>query len=190
MTDAIRRTAAKAVVFALVLLCSATLSARVVSRFLHPAAVSPWEGVYTEERLEKATERFTGRVAASVRPLLSGDTTLAVVLRSKDVKSCEDLGRQLRHLRRVAPGRSIVVWTEAGGVDDVRRFLRRERVSDVRVSAVELAAVLEHRAAFATPAALVILDDGRVVQGIAHPVRFPNMRLRSFAEELTLLGAK
>jgi hypothetical protein len=181
----------KALAFTAVLLASATITARVVAHFVGPAPVeSPWEGVYTDEALEKATKRFTGRVSPPVQRLLAADTTLAVVLRAGDLATCEDLGRQLRNLRRVVPNRPLVVWTEPEGTEAVRRFLRRERVSNVQVTPMELGALLVDVPALETPAALLIQGDGRVVQGIAHPNRFPNMRLRSFAEELTLLGAQ
>lgn len=181
----------KALAFTAVLLASATVSARVVAHFVGPAPVeSPWEGVYTTEALEKATQRFTGRVSPPVQRLLAADTTLAVVVRERDLATCEDLGRQLRNLRRVAPERPLVVWTEPAGTEAVRRFLRRERVSNVQVTPMDLGALMVDVRAFVTPAALLVQSDGQVVQGIAHPNRFPNMRLRSFAEELTLLGTQ
>lgn len=181
----------KALAFTAVLLASATVSARVVAHFVGPAPVeSPWEGVYTTEALEKATKRFTGQVSPPVQRLLGADTTLAVVLRARDLATCEDLGRQLRNLRRVAPEQTLVVWTEPEGTEEVRHFLRRERVSNVQVTPMDLGALLVDVRALETPAALLVKEDGQVVQGIAHPNRFPNMRLRSFAEELTLLGAQ
>jgi hypothetical protein len=190
MKTVIRRWGVKAAAFSAVLLVSATATAHVVAHFVNPpSAASPWEGVYTDARLEQATQRFTGRVSVPVQRLLAADTTLAVVLRGRDLATCEDLGRQLRNLRRVAPTRTLVVWTEPSGVEDVRRFLRRERVSNVQVSALDLGTLMHGVRTLASPAALLISADGRVVQGIAHPNRFPNMRLRSFAEELTLLGA-
>ncbi|HEX5869965.1 MAG TPA: hypothetical protein VFY65_06110 [Longimicrobium sp.] len=182
----------KAVAFGAVLLASATVSARVVAHFAGPPppAESPFAGVYTDEKLEAATQRFTGRVSGPVQRLLAADTTLAVVLRARDLTSCEDLGRQLRNLRRVAPARTLVVWTEPKETEDVRRFLRRERVSNVAVSGMDLSTLMVDVRALVTPAAMLVSPDGQVVQGIAHPSRFPNMRLRSFAEELTVLGTQ
>jgi len=188
MSRILRAYVAPALAFVAVLVVSASVSARIASRFVHPEARRrpAWEGVYTSQRLEQATARFTGHVSPPVAGLLDRDTTLAVVLRGRDLKGCEDLGRQLRALRRAAPARQISVWTEEPRVAEVRAFLHRERVSDVEVKPVNTGRVLDGGRTLATPAALLVLRDGHVLQGVSHPSRFPNMRLRSFAEELTL----
>ena len=110
-----------------------------------------------------------------------------VVLRGKDLLVCEDLGRQLRELRTSVRGvRDIIVWTDPDDVSEVRAFLEREHLRSVQLRSVELENLFEGRKRPVTPAVLFPRPDGSVI-GIAHPKRFPNVRLRSFAQELPRL---
>jgi len=181
------RVAAFAAVLAAGAAVSAGLTGKLLDREPPPPArdIAAW---YTAEKLDEATQHLSGEVAAAIRAELSDDTTLAVVLRGRDVKGCEDLGRQLRALRRSAGERKIEVWTDEIAEESVRRFLRRERIVNVDVVAVNTGKVLAGGRTLATPAALVVLRDGALLEGIAHPTRFPNTRPRSFAEELTFLA--
>jgi hypothetical protein len=107
-----------------------------------------------------------------------------VVLRGRDLRVCEDLGRQLRELRVAGGGaRTIVVWTDQESVPAVRAFLKREHLHSFLLRPVEVANLFESRTRPVTPAMLLLQPDDSVV-GISHPKRFPNVRLRSFAQEL------
>jgi len=108
--------------------------------------------------------------------------TLLVVLRARDRTVCEDLGRQLRELTRTAgAGVSLLVVTDAASADTYRRYLRREHVH-ASVVLVHPDSVLVGTA-IPSPAVLV-RRSGAKVHGVAHPMRFPNLRLRSFATEV------
>lgn len=134
--------------------------------------------------------RFTGalspRAHRDAAEGAAGSRVLAVVLRKADLATCEDLGRQLRTLRRAyGPARPVLVWTD--DVDAVRRFMRREHLGRFTVRPLQPREVMGDGRDLATPAALLATTDGRVLEGVSHVRRAPNARLQSFAEELTLL---
>jgi hypothetical protein len=187
----IREIALQALVFCLVCLVAAGVGAEGVSRLLRAdPAPEARRSIHTLARLEEATARFHGSLSEGARLLLTpdlADTSVVVVVAGRDLVGCEDLGRQMRRLRRaMGSGRPLLVWTELGSAGKVERFFRRERVPHVVVRETDIRRVL-HAVPVVTPAALLVRADGEVIQGISHPKRFPNMRLRSFAEELTLL---
>lgn len=147
---------------------------------------------HSDAAYDRATVRFAGRlgpgVMEAVRPL-GWQSTVLVVLRGDDVRACEDLGRQLRELRRAVPdadGRGMAVLVDPAGEADLRLFLARERLPRVRVVTADPAGLLADGTAVATPAALVADGDGRVRAGVSHSTRFKNVRSRSFAQELPL----
>jgi hypothetical protein len=197
MRSRLSTVAAKLLVFCFVLALTAKLGAAAseeLARGKPQPPAPPPASLYTVARYDEATTRFTGRLSGAARDLLSSgspargsDTVLVVVLRGVDIRGCEDLGRQLRELRRAAgPERPLVVWTDGAQVDTVSGFLRRERVTNFRVTGVLTRELLEE-GPLQTPATLLVLRDGGIIEGVSHPKRLPNMRLRSFAEELTLL---
>jgi len=65
----------------------------------------------------------------------------------------------------------------------VPTFLRRERIRSAAVIRSDPLPRLRHPARIATPAALLVRPGG-AVRGTAHPERVPNVRTRSFADEL------
>lgn len=124
---------------------------------------------------------LTSFAADAVRPSMRDAPGVLVVLRAADVRTCEDLGRQLRELQSRNPGITMVVVADT--VDLLGAFVRRERL---RASVVQLpaAAVVDGVSALPTPAVLVVGGTGGRVTGVAHPRRFSNARVRSFADEL------
>jgi hypothetical protein len=124
---------------------------------------------------------LTSFAADAVRPAMRDAPGVLVVLRAADVRTCEDLGRQLRELQSRSPGTPMVVVADT--VDLLGAFVRRERL---RASVVQLAApaVVEGVSGLPTPAVLVVDGTGGRVTGVAHPRRFSNARVRSFADEL------
>jgi hypothetical protein len=142
----------------------------------------------TAAEYDSATVVVAGTLSDAVRASLTAadahGRAFVVVLGPDDVRQCEDLGRQLRDVQDLA-GAPLLVVSEPGTEEDVRVFLRRERLRGTAVP-LRAAAVLEETTELATPAVLVAAW-GSSVTGIAHPRRFANARVRSFAEELAAL---
>jgi hypothetical protein len=125
-----------------------------------------------------------------VQPLPFDHTVLAVVT-ANDLGSCEDLGRQLRELRRAVPdqpGWGMAILVDQAGMTGLRIFLQRERVGRIPVLVGDPRAYLEGQQHPGTPAAVVLHRDGSITAGVSHPLRVRNTRSRSFAEELGLAG--
>ena len=107
---------------------------------------------------------------------------LVIMLGRGDLASCEDLGRQLRELLRREPGARVLVWTVESQREPVSRYLHREKVN-AGILATATLPPLGHATA-TTPAALRVDPATGTVEGVAHSLRFPNLRARSFADEL------
>jgi hypothetical protein len=115
-----------------------------------------------------------------------------LVLNGDDVRTCEDLGRQARELQRWAVGRGtrLVIWSAGDSTVPISTFLRREKIRAASIIHSDSLPHLRHGAPIATPAALLV-EPGGSVRGTAHPDRVPNVRIRSFADELEELpGAR
>lgn len=170
----------------------ASLSARNV-----PPAREHWDGLireHSDSAYDAAMRRFTGQVTPQVQAVVGTlkmrHIVLAVVT-AADLAACEDLGRQLRELRRAVPdepGWGMAVLVDGAERTEVERFLRHERVSRVTVLEGDPHALLAGAEHPGTPAALVVDADGRIHAGVAHPLRVRNTRSRSFAQELGLSG--
>jgi hypothetical protein len=108
-----------------------------------------------------------------------------LVLHGDDVRTCEDLGRQARELQRwaVSRGARLVVWSAGDSTVPVTTFLLREKIRNAEIIHSDSLPHLRHAPPIATPAAL-LMEPGGSVQGTAHPDRVPNVRVRSFADEL------
>lgn len=176
----------RAAVIGFVFVASAMGSRAVVARLVPPppppALPDPRAFNY-----EAAAERFAGQLSGPARRHVefTSDTALVVLLRQADLASCEDLGRQLRELKRAyGPRRSIHVFTDS--THAVETYLRRERIGRVRVRALDPASVMGGGRAVTTPAVLLASRDGTVLQAVSHVRRAPNVRLQSFAQELNL----
>ena len=142
--------------------------------------------------LDSATRSVRGTLTPRARlAIFSGGhpARMLVVLRSRDRLTCEDLGRQLRELlHREGSGRRAAIVTEDSAVGAYREFARRERL---HVPVLPLAAgeVLAEYPRLSTPAVLLIDPAMARAAGVSHPIRFPNLRMRSFATELEPLLA-
>jgi hypothetical protein len=110
-----------------------------------------------------------------------------VVLRGRDLLVCEDLGRQLREFSRAASaGLPMVVWTDTRGAPRVNAFLVREHVRSAQRDSIDVDGLLDSGEKIITPAVLLASRIDGEASGIAHSRRFPNIRLRSFAQELDI----
>lgn len=130
--------------------------------------------------------RLTGTARARLAATVGLGGALLVVLDSADVRVCEDLGRQLRILRRRAgPTLPLVVVTTPGALPTMRVFARREQLRLAALIEVGATELLVGTARVPTPAALVVRKEDLNVVGVAHPRRFRNIRIRSSADELS-----
>jgi hypothetical protein len=124
--------------------------------------------------------------ARSKLPTRTADTAeILVLLDSADIRACEDLGRQLRELRnRAGPAMSLVVLADSAAMMGIRTFARRERLRATGFVALGSRDVMTGEAHVPTPAVLVVRGS-EVIAGVSHPRRFSNVRIRSFADELS-----
>ncbi|HET7459727.1 MAG TPA: hypothetical protein VFJ82_00710 [Longimicrobium sp.] len=140
-----------------------------------PAGLSDSASVWVNGRLTPAADR-------GVREIASNADAVLIVLRDRDRRVCEDLGRQLRELlRQTGAGTPAIVLVDSASADAYRTYLHREHV---RASLMVIAPddVLTAHPWVPTPA--VLIRHGGAAVGVAHPIRFPNLRLWSFATEL------
>lgn len=170
------------------------LGSRTVVARLRPAEPPPPPSV-EDFNYDAALMRFTGQLSRGATREIGrvdgGDTLLALLITSEDVVTCEDLGRQIRDLRRAyGLRRPIAVWTDSTRLDVIRTFLHRERIANTVVGPVPPTAVLADGKRIPSPAALLATRDGKVIEGISHTLRAPNVRLRSFAQEFRTLAAQ
>lgn len=145
----------------------------------------------TAEDLENATTFLSGRLSATARASLEvtgGAATVVVLLREADWLNCEDLGRQIRELQRASRvrGHRLVVWSDPDEGTAIATHLRRERITPAQVVTLDLGAVIVDQTSISTPAAILVGSDGQIIRGVSHTIRFPNVRIRSFAQELGL----
>ncbi|HEY0017517.1 MAG TPA: hypothetical protein VGC13_14495 [Longimicrobium sp.] len=149
---------------------------------------------HSDSSYDAAMKRFGGRVTSRLQTALQAlplDHTVLAVVTAADLRGCEDLGRQLRELSKAVPsepGWGLAILVDAAGSEDLRRFLERERVPPVPILVGHPTAFLEGGEHPGTPAAAVVVRDGRIAAGISHPLRVRNTRSRSFAQELGLSG--
>lgn len=176
---------------AVCLFLAGAVAGPVAARVLHERPRSSEANVpaFTEADFDSGTEQVRGTLSPAVREVLAdaaaGSAAMLVVVRGRDLAVCEDLGRQLRELKHQAsPDLSLVLVTEPESVDLLKAFDRRERLRASLVAGVAPDGVIEGRRPLATPAVLVTGDSGSSARGVAHTLRFPNVRLRSFADEL------
>lgn len=139
---------------------------------------------------DSATVSVRGRLTTTARVRLAkaidGTDAVLVLLDSADVRVCEDLGRQLRLLgRRASPGLPLVVVADPAALPSVRAFTRREKLRPAVFVALRPSDLVAGESRVPTPAAVVMRGMDASVIGVAHPRRFPNIRTRSFADELS-----
>jgi hypothetical protein len=135
-------------------------------------------------RFDSATVVLIGDLSSHARLALRTGRrrTILILLRDRDRLVCEDLARQLREMLRVSDRIPAVLATERDAVTAYRSFARREHI---RSAVVVLSADSVLAAGpVPTPAVLLLNGPAAEAQGVAHPSRFPNVRLRSFAAEI------
>jgi len=132
--------------------------------------------------------RLVPEAAKIITDSIGSGPIMLLVIASSDCFTCEDLGRQLREVVRLAPRESrVVVATNADGLRRTREFLRRERVTPALMLGFESFSLLDGAVdAIPTPAVLIGQSATDSVGGVAHPVQTANVRSISFAEELGL----
>lgn len=135
--------------------------------------------------------RLTGSIDLAKVPqtaLPSDDWTsaVAVLMTERGWQSCEDIGRQLRELRREASARvvPIVFWTDQESFDAMATELRRERLGESRLIALDDLGRRTDGGSIVTPAVVHFDSDGRLISGVSYPEKYPNVRPTSFADEI------
>ena len=180
------------------LLLLLALAAWAAGRLLQP--VTQVEGlpgsppIPTEATYDSSMAYLHGDLSAAASRLLTphppgpGRGRVVALLRAEDWRFCEDLGRQLRELQRhLAPDSVLLVWTEPDDVPLMEYRLKRERIGAAVSAGPALDSVFSTGGKLPTPAVIVVSGDASRADGIAHTRRIPNVRTRSFAEELPLI---
>lgn len=148
---------------------------------------------WTDSLYSAHTVHLRGDVSAVARSRLAANVAagpaILVVLDSIDLRRCGDLGRQLRELQR-AVAKRLPVLVATGGTPrrEVDVFLRSERLLLQAVDALGAGDLFESGSAVPTPAAVWLDPDLRYAIGVGHIPRYPYVRSRSFAEELSQLS--
>jgi hypothetical protein len=186
---AIRRGVRDAALFVGVLALAAAGShaaARALAPSVPPAVLPTQEHV---DDLVRFTGALTGAAADQVRRASgSAEESLVVLLASRDLATCEDLGRQLRELHRAyGAERPFVVLADEKDAGPVRDFIEFERLGRARMAVTDGRIFPDEPSPY-TPAAMLVRRSGEVVAGAAHLSRAPNVRLRSFADHLGLIS--
>ena len=143
------------------------------------------------------TRSLVGPVSDSLTALISRspspiEAITLIVLNEENCFTCEDLGRQLREvLHSYDSGRRrAVVAISGGGADRIAQWLRRERVAPIQLVVSPTAPTMHDGTFIPTPAILLLNMRGEKDRGIAHLMRVPNIRIRSFARELDLNNSR
>jgi|tagenome__1003787_1003787.scaffolds.fasta_scaffold20988087_8 hypothetical protein len=130
--------------------------------------------------------QLTPVARSELREATKDEAAILVLLDSADIRVCEDLGRQLRELRnRAGSTFPLVIVVDSAALVPIATFVRRERLRPASLMALGTGNVIAGVARVPTPAALVIPRGGGAVAGVGHPRRFANVRVRSFADELS-----
>lgn len=153
----------------------------------HPILPAPAQAIETASDSVRimVNSRLTPTALMKLGEQTAGTRALLVLLDSADVRTCEDLGRQLRELRnRAGAELPVFILADSEALVTVRTFARREHLLAAGLIAIPSGEVVKRGSDFPTPAVLIVRG-GEVVFGVGHPRRFPNVRARSFADELS-----
>ena len=157
-------------------------ASRVAEPMIRPRTGEPAGPTPAQYRAATVTVRGSLGAEAYARLRTEADSAaLLVVLHAEDLRACEDLGRQLREVRAAFPAFPLIAVTEPASISEVQRFLRRERLP-ASVAGLRPELLVAGHPDLATPA--VLRREGGGVVGTSHPLRFQNVRVRSFAAEL------
>ena len=171
--------------FTLALFVGASLP-RVTGLFKDTASLDPYSEEEYAKRTKMITDTLSLNLVAELEPGWNPNGVVVVALRARDITRCEDLGRQIRELRRETPeAASFEVWTDSRDSSTVLDFLKIERIAYTRLRDIEVRRLFDTKATVqSTPLALVLDKHQDVLAGVSHPGRFANARPRSFASEL------
>jgi hypothetical protein len=118
------------------------------------------------------------------------DSAVVVAVHARDVRTCEDLGRQIRQLASaVGSTTRLVIAIPADDSVRLLEFVRVERIRNVELAVITVPLKM-NGIDVPTPAAFVLGRDGQVRRGIAHVQRERNVRTVSFAQELGYLSTR
>lgn len=169
-----------------VLLLAAACTADAPAKGADESAAGP-----AESRKPAAVDTLQARLATAVRSEIqpragTASQVVLLLIRERDVFTCEDLGRQSRELRNWAAelGLPFLVWAEADPDTRMPVFLRREHIPEAAVFLTRSAFAVETGSPIRSPAAMLVNLATGEIRGFAHPERVPNVRQRSFAQEL------
>jgi hypothetical protein len=154
-----------------------------------PIAVSLNALYGSPERLkalyDSSTIYFEGPLSQPLPHAVGADSVLVLLVHATDCFTCEDLGRQLRELQHVA-GQSyaFIVYTTENEAPDVAVFLSKERIRVTATMSGSPSTAFGRELLIGTPAMAVVDSRGVAVRGVSHSRRMPNVRPKSFAQEL------
>ena len=155
-----------------------------------PKASGPLGDSTSDSSATSTSVPISGRLVSAVaEPLIealgSGSPVVLVLVRGSDCFTCEDLGRQLRELERLTPpDYRLAAVTNAEDLRRTEQFLMRERIGAAFLLGIESFTIFQSaETELPTPAVVMGMPTGTLT-GVAHPVRVPNYRPKSFAEEL------
>lgn len=152
------------------------------------AAADPYGSPVRQRALyDSATRYFAGRVQLATAIPARGSSMLLLVT-AQDCLTCEDLGRQLRELEHTTRAQHLplIVVARATDTADIAVYLRRQRVQVAAIVAEAPDSAVTSSTGILTPAVAIVDAHGTIVRAVSHPRRLPNVRVRSFAEELGL----
>lgn len=146
---------------------------------------------WTDSLYELHTVRLEGALLPAVTSMLTerldDGPAILIALDGVDLSNCGDLGRQIRELdRAVGSEIPILVTADDTSTDELEWFLRKERLA-LRITGVEFDELLGSRRNLPTPAAIWLDADLDYGIGVGHILRYPYIRIRSFAAELSPL---
>jgi hypothetical protein len=147
-------------------------------------------GPPTAAAFDAATVQVRGSLTAAARRRLASAVNprgaVLVILDSMDVRVCEDLGRQLRVLHaRTGAILPLVVTAPPPALPTIRAFVHGEHLRPAALIDLPMEELFAGHVNVPTPAAVVIHAGDWSFAGVAHPRRFRNLRMRSFADELS-----
>lgn len=147
---------------------------------------------YSDESYDSTIRAIEGTLSEQARAQLSsyvsGVPAVIVLLSDNDVRSCGDLGRQIRELRRRVVVEVPFFLIADGATDkEVSRLVRSERLQVITLKPLESGRLLNGVDPLPRPAVLWVDKYLLSVRGVAHTKRYPFTRPRSFAQELAPL---
>ena len=129
---------------------------------------------------------LTGSDAVRLMSLRNRSGAIVLVLDARLVRTCEDLGRQLRQVAHAADQTApLIALVSSKDSAFVGGWLARERIRPVAI--LNYSGALRVGDTAVTATAVLLLDSGfNVKTGIVHSSNVPNTRSFSFTDELEM----